>query len=370
MTPPRKVLEVLSGSTGGIAGHVADITEGLQAHTDLKIDVAAPPDLPVTMPTEVIPLIIPDGVVGHRRAIGTLRQLIAVGNYEVVHGHGLRAAVDTGRATRSRGAVALATVHNLVLPEISGQLRSKIYSRVEPLAVRWNDHLFAPSSDIARRLRTSAPGQADKVEVLHIGVPAPFPPPRDRGEVRAELGLNERDHLLVTVARLAPQKALHVLLEAMGSLPEHVYLAIIGSGPLESRLKALASTAGLEQRVTFLGHRKNPQDQIAAADVFCLSSLWEACSLAAQEAIRLRVPVVSTDVGGMPELIEDRFSGRLVPPGDPAHLSAAVGELLKAPEERHRLAGNALRHLEVHFSHDSMLDRLAYAYRRQDLGPP
>jgi glycosyltransferase involved in cell wall biosynthesis len=362
MTEPRKVLEVLGMSTGGIAAHVADIAEGLEAQQNLAIDIAGPPDLPMTMPKPVLPLSIPAGPTRHRRAVAELRKIILNGGYQVVHAHGLRAAIDSARAARNTPAVTVATIHNLVLPEISGRFGAVLYRRAEPLAVRWNDLVFAPSRDIARHLRAATPSQASKVEVLHLGVPAP-PPPQSRKEARAALRISPTQQLLVTVARLAPQKALHILLQAMTLLPDNVRLAIVGSGPLEAELKGFVQSSDLAGRVAFLGHRIAPQNEVSAADVFCLTSVWEACSLAAQEAILLGVPVVSTNVGGMPELIEDGVSGRLVPPGDPGAFASAVQELLALPpEDRRRLVANALKHLREHFSRADMLERIAAAY--------
>jgi glycosyltransferase involved in cell wall biosynthesis len=349
---------------------VADISEGLGGRDGIEIQIAAPPDLEVRMPTEVIPVNIPDGLRGHRVATQRLGAIISTGGYSVVHAHGLRASIDSGRATRATRALAFSTIHNLVLPEISGPLRAAMFRRAEPLAVRWNDHVFAPSRDIAERLRDAATDHASKVEVLHLGVAPPARPPRDREEVRQELGVGPTDQLLVTVARLAPQKALDVLLRALERLPQRVHLAVIGSGPLESDLKSLADRVGVSPRVTWLGYRSDPQDQVAAADVFCLSSVWEACSLAAQEAMLLRVPVVATDVGGMPELIDDGVSGRLVPTGDHRAFAAAVGQLLATPDERDRLTANAAVHLAEDFSRDRMLERLRRAYGGDDDAAP
>jgi glycosyltransferase involved in cell wall biosynthesis len=370
MKRQSKVLQVLGRSAGGIAGHVADISAGLHGRDGIEIDIAAPPDLEVRMPTEVIPVNIPDGLRGHRAATEQLGAIISAGGYSVVHAHGLRASIDSGRATRTTRALAFSTIHNLVLREISGPVRAAVFRRAEPLAVRWNDHVFAPSRDIAQRLREAATDHESKVEVLHLGVAPPSRPPRDREEVRAELGLAPTDQLLVTVARLAPQKALDVLLRALGGLPPRVHLAVIGSGPLESDLKRLADRIGVSPRVTWLGYRSDPQDRVAAADVFCLSSVWEACSLAAQEAMLLRTPVVATAVGGMPELIQDGVSGRLIAKGDHRAFAAAVGELLAAPEEGDRLAANAAVHLAEHFSRETMLERLRRAYGGDDRAGP
>jgi glycosyltransferase involved in cell wall biosynthesis len=197
MTEPRRILEVLGMSTGGIAAHVADITEGLQGR-NIEIGIAGPPELPVAMPREVLPLSIPAGAAGHKRAVAELRRIILSGGYQLVHSHGLRAAIDSARAARATPAATVATIHNLVLPEISGRFRAVLYRRAEPVAVRWNDLVFAPSADIARHLQAAAPAQASKVEVLHLGVPTP-PPPQSRKEVRARLRIAPTDELLVTV---------------------------------------------------------------------------------------------------------------------------------------------------------------------------
>jgi glycosyltransferase involved in cell wall biosynthesis len=111
-----------------------------------------------------------------------------------------------------------------------------------------------------------------------------------------------------------------------------------------------------------VGFVDNPADYIAAADVFCLSSAWEAIALAAQEAVMLGVPVVATDVGGMSELISDRESGRLVTAGDIGALRAALVEVISEPELGRKYAQRARDDYAANFSRDAVLDRLRAAY--------
>lgn len=365
MTGITRVLQVLGRSAGGIARHVAEVTSGLDGNHGLVIDIAGPLELPVAMPKPVRTVDVPEGPLrGHIKAIRKLRGMVAAGGYDVVHAHGLRAGIDGALAARGTNVRVLVSVHNVVLPEIVGRARALVYRRAEPLAVRLSERTFAASEQIARRLRAAAPHAAHKIEVLHLGVSDEVRARRSREQVRAELGLEDRQRLVVTAARLAPQKALHVMVEAVGRLGEDVVLVIVGQGPSEPSLRALADRLNLADRVKFLGFRVDATDFIAAGDVFCLSSIWEACALAAQEAMLLRVPVVSTDVGGMTELITDRVSGRLVPPEDPAALAAALVDVLGAEDhERRRLIEAASDTLTKDFSLDGMLARLAEAYR-------
>ena len=356
------MLQVFGPSEGGIARHVAMVTEGLDGRDGLMVDIAGPPGLPVPMPKPIRELRIPSGLSGHGRARRRIASLVSEG-YDVLHAHGLRAGIDSGLAARNTETKVYLTVHNLVLADIAGSAKAFILKRAEPLAVRLTTRTFCASEQIAEHLRSVTPRYEDKIETLHAPVGEPPGVLRSRAEVRAELGLDELERLVVTAARLAPQKALHVMLEAVARLPEDVALAIVGSGPLEGDLKQQAASLGVDGRVKWLGFRSDVGDFIAAADVLCLSSVWEAVALAAQEAVLLEVPVVSTDVGGMRELITDGRSGRLVPKGDAKALARALEEVLDSPDLARDFARNALQDLNERFSRERMFARLSEAYR-------
>ena len=355
------VLQVLGRSAGGIARHVAQVTESLDGTDGLTVDIASPPDLIVRMPKPVLPLDIPDGPTGgHVRAIARLVSLL--GEYDVVHAHGLRAGIDAGLAARRARTRSLLTVHNLVRAEITGRGKALLYRRAEAAAVWATDRTFAVSQDIARHLALSVPRSERKIEVLYLGIGEPPIVRRSREDVRADLGLDADSALIVTVARLAPQKALTVLFEAMQLCSTEAVVAIVGEGPSRLELEEWLHRHDLRHRIHLLGFREDVADLIAAADIFCLSSIWEGVPLSAQEAILLGVPVVATDVGGMRELISNKVSGRLVPSGDPEALSDAIDELLRDGSLRTRYAEAARSSLHDRFSTDAMLDRLRRAY--------
>jgi glycosyltransferase involved in cell wall biosynthesis len=176
------------------------------------------------------------------------------------------------------------------------------------------------------------------------------------------LGLSSDQALIVTASRLAPQKAVHVMLHALALLSTPSVLAVLGVGPLEEELRALVAWLRLEDRIRWLGFRDDIADHLAAADVFCLSSVWEGVPLAAMEAIQLGTPVVATAVGGMPELIVDRHSGRLVEPGVPRAIADALHEVLTDDDVRKTYVENARVDLETNFSTERMIARLREVY--------
>jgi glycosyltransferase involved in cell wall biosynthesis len=248
------------------------------------------------------------------------------------------------------------------MQDVSGGLRTRAFRWVEPFVVRASAKTFVPSKEMSRALAARSNVPAGRIEVLYAGTGEAPSPRRQRAEVRAELGISGSDKMVVSVARLHPQKALHVLLDALASLPADVTLAIVGEGPLRGELEAAAEALGIRDRVHFLGFRDDATDYVAAADVFCLSSLWEAVPLAAQEAVVLGVPVVSTNVGGLPELIVDGVSGRLVPKNDARALAKALEETMSDGASRLRFVAAARAHYGAHFSRDAILDRLMRLY--------
>lgn len=355
-----KVLQVLGRSAGGIARHVGQVVEGLGDRAPLALDIAGPAELTARFARPVIDVDIPNGLLGHRRAVRELRGIIGSGGYSVVHAHGLRAGLDSALAGRDLAPV-LVTLHNLVKPETSGAM-TPLFRRAERSLICRAAHTFVVSRDMEQQLGLAAPRCAGRLETLHAAIGDPPRVVRDRQSVRSELGTPLGSDLIVTVTRLAPQKALPVMLEAFARLRREAVLAIVGEGPLESKLRDKATSLGVSSRVRFMGFRTDAPDLIAAADVFCLSSTWEAVALAAQEAVLLGVPVVATRVGGLVELIEDGISGRLVPSGEPAALSAALEDLLSNPERASAFAAEARRRVAASFSRAVMLDRLEVAY--------
>jgi glycosyltransferase involved in cell wall biosynthesis len=355
-------LQVLGRSAGGIAKHVAQVTEMLDGTDGLAIDIAGPADLPVTLPKAPIVVDIPSGpVAGHRAAIRRLRSIYEAGRYDIVHSHGLRAGIDSGWAARSTGTPVLSTVHNLVRPEIAGRLKAPIYRRAESLSVRMTGKTFAVSHEIATHLRELVPSQAEKIELLHLGIGDPPVVSANRAEVRARLGLEESLPLVVSVARLSAQKSLDVLIRAVAASTSDPMTVVVGEGPLRDALESMSAEIA-PGRVAWLGWRDDAADIVAAADAFCLSSIWEGVPLAAQEAILLGVPVIATDVGGMNELVVDGESGRLVPSGDARALAAALDDVLGSPEKARAFATRAREQLAINFSTAAMLARLRAAY--------
>jgi glycosyltransferase involved in cell wall biosynthesis len=169
--------------------------------------------------------------------------------------------------------------------------------------------------------------------------------------------------VVVTVARLDPVKDLGTMIRALATLGDRkVQLVLVGDGPTREELTALTRDLGLEERVTFLGFRRDVADILRAADVFALSSISEGMPLAALEAMAAGLPVVATAVGGTPEVVRDGVTGLLVPARDPNAFGAALARVLDDDALRASMGAASRARVEASFSLRVTTERYLDAY--------
>ena len=178
---------------------------------------------------------------------------------------------------------------------------------------------------------------AEKIRVHHTGLDLDAFRPVDRAAAKAALGIS--GPLLVTAGGLLARKGQDLAIAALRAIPGAT-LTLVGDGPDRARLEALAK----DLPVRFLGVRPHAElpGLLAAADVMVLPTVSEGLANVWVEALACGTPVVTTDVGGAPEVIDRPDYGRLVP-RDPAAIAAAVNELLAAPPSQEIVRAGALR---------------------------
>jgi glycosyltransferase involved in cell wall biosynthesis len=184
--------------------------------------------------------------------------------------------------------------------------------------------------------------------------------------VRSALGLEPRHELVATVGSLTVQKAQHVLLDAFARVhaarPE-ARLVIAGEGPLREGLERQAAGLGITDVVHFAGAREDIADLMDAADLFVLSSVREGLPITLLEAMRAGRPAVVTRIGGMPEVVEDGVTGRVVAAGDAAALGDAVAAVLADAARREAMGLAAARRWSERYTGARMVAETERLYR-------
>lgn len=192
----------------------------------------------------------------------------------------------------------------------------------------------------------------------------------DRASMRCSLMISNSDIVFICVARFYPEKNHSLLLDAFSKIlskyPD-VHLLLVGDGATRPRIEELAS--GLGNNIHFLGSRSDVPDLLNSADVFVLSSDWEGNPLSVMEAMAAGKPVISTAVGGIPELVTDGVHGLLTPAGCGEQLSKAMMYLIENPDVRIKMGIAAFERANQKFDFDAMADLYEVLYLKNSLKP-
>ena len=333
----RRILQVCGSAAGGVRAHLADCARLLAAdgHDVIVEAPAAVLDGLDLEPARAEPLEIgPRPSLNDTLAVARLRRLGR--RADVLHAHGLRAgalaALALGRRRRGRTRLVV-TLHNLT---VGGRLTTLVGDRLERLIARRADLVLAVSPDLAERARELGAPQVELAIIPAVPTQQPAEPGASDAAA-AEDAWPRSGARLLTVARLAPQKGLPLLLEAAAILSREVDAgrlaaftwALAGDGP--GREQAAERITAEQLPVTLLGRRTDAPALMKAADIVVQTSLWEGQPLTIQEALRAGTAIVATDVGGT--AVTARGGAVLVAPQAQA-IAESLGTLLSDSEAR------------------------------------
>jgi len=185
------------------------------------------------------------------------------------------------------------------------------------------------------------------------------PDPIARDRFRKELGLT-KDFVWLAVGRFEPPKDYPTLIKGffeVAKINPGVKLLIVGDGPLRPFIEKLTQDMSLNEKIRFLGTRRDINQLMNAADAYVMSSEWEGMPMVLLEASACGLPIVATNVGGNGEIVLDGQTGFLVPPKSPKALAQAMLRMMDIPEEvREKMGKQAREHIEKNFNLDHIVD--------------
>ncbi len=301
---------------------------------------------------------------GEIRGVGALLRQLAP---DVLHTHGYRADLMHGLLVRPRRTANVSTLHG------SSRLGgiSHAFEWVQERALRRFDGVVAVSTPLEKQLLALGVPRA----ALHrIPNATNAPPLLPRAEARAALGVAGAGVVIGFIGRLIPIKGTDVLVQALASVSDLPWDAVIvGGGPERERLESLAASLGLGARVQFAGEREHAARYLAAFDLFVLPSRSEGTPIVLLETLAAGVPVIASAVGGVPDLIAAPAEGALVPPDDAVALAAAIRAALGAPAAAQAAARSAQEHVRREYDFETWISRHEALYvaamQRRGLAP-
>ncbi len=269
-----------------------------------------------------------------------VRQVVAQGNYDVVHVHTPIAAFVTRYAIRQRISrpQVIYTAHGFAFHAEGSPWNNLLFLQLEKLAGRWTDCLVLINRDDARAARRHRISRGGSLYIPGIGIdtdryaPASVTP-EQVASFRASLHLAPDDVLFGVVAYMDPDKRHEDIIWALHQLRRsYVHLALAGDGPQMDELRNLVHQLGLARQVHFLGHCSQIPVLLRACRAKILSSVREGLPRSVMEAMSLEVPVIGSDVRGICDLLEEG-GGLLVPPQSVTAFSRAMAWMVDHPQE-------------------------------------
>lgn len=237
---------------------------------------------------------------------------------------------------------------------------------------RWVDRYIAISKAVRGALIKDGI-DGGRISIVHSGidldrhrVPSPEQITRARRALREELGVPESTPLVLNLAHFGWHKAQEVLARATPFLREEIPEALVlfvGEGELMGKVRDEVEALGMQDSVRFLGFRKDVEVLIDASDVFVMCSVMEGLCTSILDSLARQRVVVASEVGGIPEIVEDGTNGSLVPPREPEKLAVAILNVLKNPERAAEMGRRGREKVEAKFSVDSMVEGTLGVYR-------
>jgi len=301
------------------------------------------------------------------RALYDLVRIIKTVKPDVVHTHTSKAGILGRMAAKiARVPIIVHTPHGHVFFGHFGPIPSRIFLWVERFFAPLTDRVVALTDRESRDYTDLDVYPGEKLVKIHSGVDVKKfkQVPVGAVEKKRSLGLNQNVLVVGFIGWLLPIKGPMHLLKAMEDVwqdHDDTILVFIGKGDLDVDLRAEALKAGASGRVNFLGWRNDIDEILPIFDIFVLPSLNEGMGRVLVEAMAAGKPIVASNVGGIPDLVENDHNGLLVPPGDEKALAAAIRQLINDPEKA-KLMGQSGRERCRQFSLEGMVAKLDNLY--------
>lgn len=297
------------------------------------------------------------------RAVRELVQMIKDTGAQVLHTHDWRSDVVGLIAARKAGIPIVTTVYVW----FNRPFKVWLMEKIDGFVIRYFDLVTAVSkATLEQTFQRGA--KRDRGELLISGMSNErFQGSVDREAVRGRFGIAPDEIAYAYAARLYPEKAHDVLVEAFhkaAGQQSNIKLLILGVGPLEAAIRAQIRDLGAGDRILMPGFVKEVPDVLRSVDVMVHASYAEGIALAIYEGMLAGLPVIGSNVDGTPEVVLPGKTGWIVPPGDSEALREAIVEAASRPDLRELYGRQARELIETQYNMDVALDQLYGVYDR------
>ncbi len=296
---------------------------------------------------------------GDRAVLKDLNELVSRERPQIVQTHAVKSHFLARLAGLPKRVPWIAFHHGYTWPAF----RARVYNQLDRWSLRAAVKVVTVSIPFRDEL-VSKGVERNRIDIVHNAI-RPDWGSGEPGNLREKLGIAPEEKVILIVGRLSREKDHLTLLRAVEKLPATVRLRllIVGDGPQRARIEQETRQLGLTRRVMLTGHQPSAEPYYRIANLAVLSSLSEGSPNALLEAMAAGVPVVATNVGGIPEIVTHQENALLVAPGDVDRMSAAMTRLLMDTALAGRIVENARAAIREKHSPASRLKKLVEIYR-------
>jgi len=359
-----------SSLLGGVETHILIFAKRLDKKR-FNLNIVCPSEGNLTSEMrrlDIKPTIIDVRKKSNFRAIPQLIRIMKAQNIDIVQTYGLRAMFFGHLAAKlAKVKVTVSDVQILLRARHKiNRFKAMLSFIINKSLSIFTDKIIAASDAIKRDLVAYGHINPQKIVTIYNAIDLyNFKTSQSSNRIKEELKIGLDSCVVGIVARLVPEKAIDVFIKAalkvVNKIPQTTFL-IVGDGPLRGILEGLVSKLGLRPNFIFTGFRTDVPNLISVFDVGVLSSIFEGFGYVILEYMAQGKPVVATGVGGIPEIVEDKETGLLVPAGNPELLAEAIISLLQDKDKAREmgLAGRAM--VKLKFSAEKMVEEFERLY--------
>lgn len=284
---------------------------------------------------------------------------------EIIHAH---STIPTGLlgviVGKIIGKPSFITAHGM---DINNFKDKKLFKPLLRFSLTHCNKAIAVSTDLAKKMEKLGVKE-DKIIIINNAINTKLFKPTKNKSIRIKYGISENEILILFVGYLDTFKGIFNLLDAFNKIKiEHkskIKLMIVGTGPKENEIIKTAAKLDLDQFVIFVGQISNTDIPIyyQNADIFVLPSYTEGLPLSILEAMACKLPIIATNVGGIPEIVKDNFNGFIVPPNDVNILEQKLQILINSPDLRDVFGKKSFNIVKNEFNEDMKIKKLIKLY--------
>lgn len=364
---------------GGLSNYIATLSKGLknQGH---KVDIISPNQFSTSKVKQFREIVTPnlkhfftkrygsynDRILNHKRLIYVYEKMLEtvdLEKYDILHAQDLFTANILGRFNEIYGKPLFYTPHGMFTSNRlkfniikKGSVEEAYFTELESKAIEYASHIIV-LSDSFREPLIKLGAKNRNITTVITGIDYPV-------NQRKEKETSSKKLVITCVARLGPRKGHNHLFEALEHLKKYtanVEVLIVGDGQMRETLEKQKKALGLSM-VQFLGSRDDVPVILSKTDIFVLPTINDSLPISIIEAMHSGTAVISTNCGGIPELIKHNKTGIIVEPGSSEELAHALKFLIINKEARYKMSKNAKIHAENHLTIDSMIRKIKNVY--------